>query len=124
MFLVALFSASQDIVLDAYRIERFREKEQAAGVAVFVLGYRLGTLFSGAGALFLAEFWNWTMVYQIMALGVFIGLVTVLCAKEPENNKPSKPRTLRAIIVNAIVKPFTDFILPHKPLRRKSLTKL
>ena len=49
--LTALFSASQDIVLDAYRIERFSEKEQAAGVAVFVLGYRLGTVFTFQAAL-------------------------------------------------------------------------
>ena len=114
VFLVALFSASQDIVLDAYRIERFREKEQAAGVAVFVLGYRIGTIFSGAGALFLAEFWDWSIVYQIMALGVVVGLITVLVSKEPENNKPSKPKTLRANVVNAVVKPFTDFMKRDK----------
>ena len=105
----ALFSASQDIVLDAYRIERFKPSEQAAGVAIFVLGYRFGLLFSGAGALFLADYLSWNHVYQIMAIGVFIGFVTILFSKEPDNNQPSQPHTLRAIIVNAIVKPFSDF---------------
>lgn len=114
VFLVALFSASQDIVLDAYRIERFKSKEQAAAVAVFVLGYRFGVLFSGAGALFLASVVSWGVVYQIMAAGVLVGLVTVLFAKEPENNLPSKPKTMRAIVVNAVVKPFTDFMKRDK----------
>ncbi len=108
--LVALFSASQDIVLDAYRIERFKEKEQAAGVAVFVLGYRFGTIFSGAGALFLASVLSWSHVYQIMACGVLIGLITILLAKEPEDNKAARPQSLRATVVNAVVKPFTDFM--------------
>lgn len=112
--LAALFSASQDIVLDAYRIERFRPKEQAAGVAVFVLGYRVGTIFSGVGALFMAEFWNWSMVYQVMAAGVLVGLVTVLVSKEPDDNRPSKPKTVRATVVNAVVKPFTDFMKRDK----------
>ena len=112
--LAALFSASQDIVLDAYRIERFRPKEQAAGVAVFVLGYRVGTIFSGTGALFMAEFWNWSAVYQVMAAGVLVGLVTVLVSKEPDDNRPSKPKTVRATVVNAVVKPFTDFMKRDK----------
>lgn len=110
VFLAALFSASQDIVLDAYRIERFKPKEQAAGVAVFVLGYRLGAIFSGAGALFLAAVLSWSHVYQIMAAGVVVGLVTILLAKEPEGNTASHPRTMRATIVNAVVKPFADFM--------------
>ena len=110
VFLTALFSASQDIVLDAYRIERFKEKEQAAGVAVFVLGYRFGAIFSGAGALFMASFLSWSHVYQIMAAGVIVGLVTILAAKEPAGNTPSKPRTMRATVVNAVVKPFADFM--------------
>ena len=114
VLMAALFSASQDIVLDAYRIERFKPKEQAAGVAVFVLGYRIGTIFSGTGALFIAEFWDWAIVYQIMALGVVVGLITVLVSKEPEDNKPSKPKTLRANVVNAVVKPFTDFMKRDK----------
>ena len=110
VFLTVLFSAAQDIVLDAYRIERFKPKEQAAGIAVFVFGYRLGAIFSGAGALFLAAALNWSHVYQIMAAGVFIGIITILLTREPENNKASRPYTLRAKIVNAVIKPFADFM--------------
>ncbi|MCQ2741046.1 MAG: AmpG family muropeptide MFS transporter [Alphaproteobacteria bacterium] len=113
-FCVALFSASQDIVLDAYRIERFNENEQAAGVAVFVFGYRIGTLFAGAGALIIADYWSWTKVYQIMAIGVFVGMATILFAREPKGNRPSTPRTLRAVVVNAVIKPFTDFMKRDK----------
>ena len=53
--LVTIASASQDIVLDAYRIESFSSKEQGAGVAIFVLGYRFGLIFSGAGAIWMAS---------------------------------------------------------------------
>lgn len=109
-FGVALFSASQDIVLDAYRIERFAVNEQAAGVAVFVFGYRVGLLFAGAGALIIADYWNWSIVYQVMAIAVLIGLVTLLFSKEPQSVKQPQARNMRAIIVNAIVKPFTDFM--------------
>lgn len=114
VLMVALFSASQDIVLDAYRIESFNSKEQGAGVAVFVLGYRIGSLFSGAGALFLASIMSWSHVYLIMASGVLIGLITILLSKEPKNNRASKPYTLRATIVNAVIKPFSDFMKRDK----------
>lgn len=113
-FLTALFSASQDIVLDAYRIERFKENEQAAGVAVFVFGYRLGTLFAGAGALIMADIWEWSRVYQVMALAVMIGTITILLSDEPKDNKPSRPRNMRAVVVNAVIKPFTDFMKREK----------
>ena len=80
-------SATQDIVLDAYRIESFNNREQGAGVAVFVLGYRIGTIFSGAGALFLAAVMSWEDVYKIMTLGAVVGMVTILLSKEPKKLK-------------------------------------
>ena len=69
-FVVAGCSASQDIVLDAYRIDSFETAEQGAGSAVFVLGYRLGMLFSGAFALWLTAYLDWAEVYMVMAAGV------------------------------------------------------
>ena len=66
---VAALSATQDIVLDAYRVERLERDEQAAGSAVFVFGYRMGMLVAGAGALFLAEYFQ---------AGVFGGLASAL----------------------------------------------
>lgn len=114
VFMVALFSAAQDIVLDAYRIESFNTEEQGASVAIFVLGYRIGLLFSGAGALFLASIISWSSVYLIMAGGVSIGTITILFSKEPKDNKASKPHSLRTTIVNAIIKPFSDFMKRDK----------
>lgn len=85
-FLTVVASATQDIVLDAYRIESFSNREQGAGVAVFVLGYRFGTIFSGAGALFMAAVMSWENVYKIMALGALVGIITILCSKEHEED--------------------------------------
>lgn len=110
VFLAALFSASQDIVLDAYRIERFDVNEQAAGVAVFVFGYRIGVLFAGAGALIMADYWNWSVVYQVMAASVLLGMITILLSAEPATVKTSQSHDWHTIIVNAIINPFTDFM--------------
>lgn len=102
--IVAGCSASQDIVLDAYRIDSFETAEQGAGSAVFVLGYRLGMLFSGAFALWLTTWLDWREVYIVMALGALVGIVTVLLAKEPYKDRayreereklPFKPRLRR-----------------------------
>src|SRR5262249_30847153 len=81
--LVAFCSASQDIVIDAYRIELLDEPQQGAGVAMTQYGYRVGMLASGAGALYLAVHLPWFVVYAIMAALVGIGIVTVLLTREP-----------------------------------------
>lgn len=86
-FLTVIASATQDIVLDAYRVESFDTNEQAAGTAIFILGYRLGSIFSGALALLLATVLTWHEVYAVMALGAVVGMVTVLCSREPKNCK-------------------------------------
>ena len=91
-FLTVVASATQDIVLDAYRIESFNNREQGAGVAVFVLGYRFGSIFSGAGALFMAAVMSWENVYKIMALGALVGIVTILLSKEPKEVDVLRPR--------------------------------
>ena len=114
VFFAALFSASQDIVLDAYRIERFAANEQAAGVAVFVFGYRIGVLFAGAGALILADYWNWSVVYQVMAASILLGTITILFSSEPTNNQAPVSHNWHEIIINAVVKPFTDFMKRDK----------
>jgi PAT family beta-lactamase induction signal transducer AmpG len=81
--LVAFASASQDIVIDAYRIELLDEHQQGAGAAMTQYGYRVGMLASGAGALYLAERVSWSAVYLVMAALVLVGLVTVLLTREP-----------------------------------------
>lgn len=82
--IVAFCSASQDIVIDAYRVEVLEENEQAAGAAVLVLGYRFGMLAAGAGALYLAEFFGWHVAYYVMAALVSVGMVTILLNREPK----------------------------------------
>lgn len=116
-FLMVVASATQDIVLDAYRIESFNNREQGAGVAVFVLGYRFGTLFSGAGALFLAAVMSWEDVYKIMSLGAVVGMIAILCAKK-ENQPVSEEHKEKCgwwergvnFLKKSVVAPFADFM--------------
>ncbi|GBD42665.1 hypothetical protein HRbin40_00120 [bacterium HR40] len=82
--LVAFFSASQDIVVDAFRIEILPEAKLGAGAGVVVLGYRIGMWVATAGALLLAEAAGWSTAYTAMALLVFVGIGTVLLVPEPE----------------------------------------
>ena len=80
---VAFFSASQDIVIDAYRIEILDSDEQGAGAAMTQAGYRLGAIVAGAGALFLAEQMDWSIVYAVMAGLVVVGMVTSILSPDP-----------------------------------------
>jgi MFS transporter, PAT family, beta-lactamase induction signal transducer AmpG len=82
-FLVAFSSATQDIVIDAYRVEISDEKSLAAGAAAIVFGYRMGMLASGAGALYLATSVSWSLTFTAMAAFVFVGIITVLLSREP-----------------------------------------
>jgi PAT family beta-lactamase induction signal transducer AmpG len=93
--LVATASATQDIVIDAFRVESLPESEQAAGMASYVAAYRVGMLASTAGALFLVSGFEdfglakgaaWTAGYVAMAALVIIGIVTALIATEPEKS--------------------------------------
>jgi PAT family beta-lactamase induction signal transducer AmpG len=97
--LVATASATQDIVVDAFRIESLPENEQAAGSAAYVAAYRVGMLVSTAGALFLVsgfQAWDygtqaaWHLGYLAMAVMVVVGTVTALLATEPERSKAAE----------------------------------
>jgi PAT family beta-lactamase induction signal transducer AmpG len=101
--LVATASATQDIVIDAFRIESLDESEQAAGMASYVAAYRVGMLASTAGALFLVSGFEdlglgkgqaWTAGYLAMAALVVVGIVTALIATEPESS--TRAATARA----------------------------
>lgn len=84
-FCVSLFSATQDIVLDAFRVELFRTNQEGEinGATMYVLGYRLGNVVSGAGAIGLAAVMPWNQVYFINALLLAAGIAAVLTAREP-----------------------------------------
>ncbi|MGR9088699.1 MAG: AmpG family muropeptide MFS transporter [Gammaproteobacteria bacterium] len=86
---VAFCSATQDIVIDAYRIERAEARYQGAMAAAYVLGYRIALLMSGAGAFYLADYFNWESAYRVMAALMTVGLLTTLCIGEPEH-KPQR----------------------------------
>ncbi|NWF52122.1 MAG: MFS transporter [Nitrospirae bacterium] len=82
--IVAFSSASQDIVIDAYRTDILEEKERGAGAAVFVMGYRIATLFSGALALIFSDQIGWQKTYLLMASAMVIGMISTLLGSEPD----------------------------------------
>ena len=103
--LVSFFSASQDIVVDAYRIEILPVEEQALGASATQLGYRFGLLLSGAGALFLSDMLSWQGVYSVMAACVAIGLIATLLAPEPAHKLAQGHQKSLSVLRE----PFRDF---------------
>lgn len=80
---IAFFSASQDIVGDAYRTDVLEERALGAGAAVWVLGYRIAMLITGSLAFFLADRIDWPGTYVVMSLLMLVGIATVFWAPEP-----------------------------------------
>jgi PAT family beta-lactamase induction signal transducer AmpG len=111
---VAFLSASQDIVIDAYRIELLKADEQGAGAAATQWGYRFGLLASSAGALYIAEFGGWHTSYAVMAALMGVGIVAVLLTGEPEVPAGALARApggrFGQWIKEAVVGPFADFL--------------
>ena len=103
-FGVAFFSASQDIVLDAYRREILSDHELGLGNSVHVNAYRIAGLVPGSLSLILADHLPWHWVFPITALFMLPGLMLTLMCKEPASS--SVPRTLR----EAVIEPFHEFI--------------
>ena len=103
-FLVTFLSASQDIVIDAYRREDLRDNELGLGSSLYVNGYRLGMLLAGSGGLILADHFSFAQVYLMMAATLLVGVVTTLSCREPALTRGT-PRTFR----EAVVEPFTDY---------------
>jgi len=102
---VAFFSASQDIVIDAYRRELLPDAELGLGTSIHVQAYRVSSLVPGALALILADHISWQNVFIITALFMLPGLVTTLVVSEPQRSRDA-PRTLK----EAVVEPFHEFI--------------
>ncbi len=101
--IVAVCSASQDIVIDAYTTDLLEPHERAAGSSVSVTGYRIAMLIAGSLTLVLADHMVWRAVYSLMAVAMLIGVVGTLLAEEP----PLRDRPPRSIGA-AIVLPFTE----------------
>ncbi|MGH6947400.1 MAG: AmpG family muropeptide MFS transporter [Kiloniellales bacterium] len=118
--LIAFFSASQDIVIDAYRIDILdnSDEEQGAGSASTQAGYRFGLIAAGAGAIALSDFIGWPTIFAILAGLMGVGMLTVVIADEPST--PPRPfkavergdaflEALRDDLNRTVVAPFMDF---------------
>ena len=109
---LAFASATQDIVVDAFRIEMLDDEEQGSGAANFVNGYRVGTLAAGAGALILADVYGWFWAYAAMAALMVLGMAVTLWLPEPARLEGPEPTSedWRARFQNAVVAPFREFM--------------
>ncbi len=115
--LLAFASATQDIAIDAYRIESLPADQLGAGSANYVFGYRVAMLVAGAGALFIADGFGWFWAYVAMACLMAVGLATVLLNPEPTRALPESTSDnvgLWAQINDAVLSPFLEFMgRPH-----------
>lgn len=110
----AFFSASQDVVIDAYRAEYLTKEDYGEGAAVAVFGYRVGMLAAGAGALALADQIDWSLVYTIMGGLLIVGMLTVLWAGEPKVEKhPIRYHGMEDWLKQAVLTPFVQFAKHH-----------
>jgi PAT family beta-lactamase induction signal transducer AmpG len=114
---VAFLSASQDIVIDAYRIELLRPEEQGAGAAATQWGYRFGMLAASAGALYAASFGGWRFAYGLMAALMLVGMATVWFTPEPGGVRPPEFLPGHTAVVRvaawlrqAVFAPFSDML--------------
>ena len=101
---VSFFSASQDIVIDAYRRELLQDEELGLGSSLASNGYRIGMLISGAFALFLADRIPWNYVYLLLAVSLLIGIATTFFSPNIDR-QIIPPKTLR----EAVIEPFTEY---------------
>lgn len=101
--LVAFSSSTQDIALDAFRIESAPEQQQGAMSAAYIFGYRLALLTAGAGALYIAEYANWEVAYLCMAMLVGVGIVAILWADETTTATPQQRGEQEAAMVDRIM---------------------
>lgn len=129
--IVAFASATQDVAIDAYRIEAVAGDLQGAMAATYQLGYRAALLAAGAGALYLAEYVSWPAAYLTMAALALVGIVTVLAIAEPETRPAPETaaqearvaaylganpgqsagrRRLAVWFIGAVICPVTDFL--------------
>lgn len=141
--ITAFLSATQDIVIDAFRVESNDDKKQGAAAATYIMGYRIGMIVAGAGALKIAASYDWEVSYQIMAICMGVGILGGLLSPEPPHKKQvlgetelekdisekllqplaQKKETLKGKIQNhpafmyfvkAILSPFVDFFRRYK----------
>jgi PAT family beta-lactamase induction signal transducer AmpG len=123
--LTAFGSATQDIALDAFRIESAAARKQAALAAAYQTGYRLAMIWAGAGVLWVAA-WaeapglagyqngGWKFAYLVMAASMGVGVLTVLLSPEPVRAALPKPRGVGEWLESVLIEPFADFIRRYR----------
>ena len=130
--IVSFCSASQDVVIDAYRVELLEEDKIGVGASMAVFGYRMGMWVSGAGAISLVDGFSWSTVYLIVAALMLIGLVTILLSREPLHGTDAETlarerrvadylaqrpelsgrrAVMLAWLYGAVISPFVDFMM-------------
>lgn len=131
--LTAFSSATQDIAIDAWRIEAIDEEYQGAMAGTYQLGYRLGMIVAGGGAFSLAYYFSWPVAYQFMAAFMMLGVATVLLISEPDHKLSEQQQLLESRVVQtleitilsgflqriknwfavAVISPFVEFFSRH-----------
>ncbi len=123
--LVAFGSATQDIALDAFRIESAETRKQAALAAAYQTGYRLAMIWAGAGVLWVAAWAEvsgasgyqngaWKTAYLVMAGSMAVGVLTVLLSPEPIRRVLPQPKNAAEWLQSVLIEPFADFIRRYK----------
>lgn len=128
--LTAFSSATQDITIDAWRIEAIDEEYQGAMAGTYQLGYRIGMILAGSMAFVIADFYTWSVAYLCMAVFMIVGIISTFIISEPDHTLrdheweteervisllqrkqhiPEKIRNLQAWFVGAVICPFADF---------------
>ena len=106
---ICFVSATQDIVVDAYRIEEIKPEDQGIATGMYVYGYRIGMLISGALALFLSDVIDWSLVYLIIGSVMMVGMITSLIAKEDLKRVKNKSHNFIEWFGNSVISPLADF---------------
>jgi len=128
--LTAFSSATQDITIDAWRIEAIDDEYQGAMAGTYQLGYRIGMIIAGSTAFVIADYFSWSAAYVVMALFMSVGVVSTFVISEPDHtlrnseweteervlsllertqHLPEKLRNIQAWFVGAVICPFADF---------------
>jgi PAT family beta-lactamase induction signal transducer AmpG len=103
---IAFLAATQDIIVDAYRIEILDKKETVPGISMLIFGYRIGSITARAGTLYLAHFFSWPVAYTVMALLVIIGVLATIF-----NPEPKRPAANRSdLLYHTVVFPFQELL--------------
>ena len=105
-FLTAFFAASQDIVVDALRIDTLSKDELGEASGTYQLGYRIALLVSGAGVVMASAHISWTLAYIVVAFLTFVGMVSILFVQEPQSKSVPK----KDLFHQMVVAPFADFM--------------